>query len=485
MTATAEQDGVLQTLELVTREMSAAVALCGRDLRYRWVSQAYADWLQRPVSEIVGQQIIDVLGKDAFDCLLAYFESVLRGETVHYEQERDVQGIGRRWVSATYKPTFSVDGVANGWVGVLLDITERKRAERALKEQTALLQTQEELLRIFVKNVPAGVAMFDGDMCYLQVSDRWCTDYGVDRSRILGRSYYEVFPDIPKRWKAIHRLALQGQSFHAEEDCWDRPGDVTWVRWEILPWRRSDGTQGGILILAENITQRKQMEDEIREVSRRLIESQERERARIGRDLHDDIKQRLAIVAIELDRLQHDFPESAAEQIRRLTSLHEHIDRISAGVESVSHQLHPPNLKYLGIVATMKSFCREFAAHQTAEIDFQADNVTQSIPQGVSLCLYRVLQEAIQNAVKHSGVRAFKVRLRCSGDGLRLTVSDRGKGFDVRAANRSSRLGLVSMRERVHLINGEIGIQSKVGYGTKIEVYVPLTEFDVIEGKRA
>src|SRR5215469_2450038 len=128
----ADQDlRLLETLELVTRQVAAAVARCNRDLRYVWVNQAYVDWIQRPLAEIVGHLIVDVLGKEAFQHLRQHFECALSGKKVTYEEEIDFHGIGRRWVSATYTPTFDGGANANGWVAVVLDVTEKKRAEEA------------------------------------------------------------------------------------------------------------------------------------------------------------------------------------------------------------------------------------------------------------------------------------------------------------------------------------------------------------------
>jgi PAS domain S-box-containing protein len=365
-------------------------------------------------------------------------------------------------------------------LGVVVDLTEQRRTERTLnelnrtlEEQTKALQAREELLSICVKNVPAGLAMLDCDMRYVQVSDRWCSDYVADRSQILGRSHYEVLPDIPARWKQIHRRALQGETLRAEEDRWDRADGTLWVRWEIRPWYRADGVQGGILIFAEDITRYKHMEDAILGMSQKLVESQEQERARIGRELHDDINQRLAMVAIEVDKLGSETPKSAPERKRRLADLHTQLTQISSGVQSLSHQLHPPNLRYLGTAAAMRNFCRDFAAHQRVEIDFMADEIPQPISHPVSLGLYRVLQEAVHNAVKHSGTRHVEVRLGYSAQNLHLTISDRGKGFDPNAAMRTNGLGLVSMRERVRLINATIAIESQPGRGTTIQVDIP------------
>src|SRR3974377_2326788 len=114
--------------------MAVAVTRCSRDFRYLWANQAYANWIQRPPNEIVGHPILEVLGKDAFEALLPYFNRVLSGETVRYEQETNFQGIGPRWTSATYSPTLDANGATNGWVAVVVDFTDRRRAEQALRE---------------------------------------------------------------------------------------------------------------------------------------------------------------------------------------------------------------------------------------------------------------------------------------------------------------------------------------------------------------
>jgi PAS domain S-box-containing protein len=134
-------------------------------------------------------------------------------------------------------------------------------------------------------------------MRYLEVSDRFCADYALDRTKALGRSHYELFPDIPQRWTQVHQRAFDGETVRAEEDPWVREGGTTWIRWEVRPWLNVEGSPGGIIIFAEDITRRKQMEQALSDMSRNLIKSQERERTRIGRELHDDINQRLTLLA--------------------------------------------------------------------------------------------------------------------------------------------------------------------------------------------
>ncbi len=357
------------------------------------------------------------------------------------------------------------------------EITDKKTTEevlletnRALEAQAAILQSREELLKTFVKNVPAGVALLDRDMRYLEVSDRWCADFLLDSSQILGRSHYEIFPDVPERWKQIHRRALAGETLRAEEDRWDRKGGTTWFRWEIRPWQNLKGEPGGILIFSEDITRRKQMEEAISRMSRNLIESQEQERTRIGRELHDDINQRLAMLAIELEQLE----ENPSEIRSRVQELRKQTTEISDDVQALSHELDSSKLERLGAIGGMRSWCKEFGERQRIQVEFKSPEAKIFLPREIGLCLFRVLQESLHNAAKYSGARRVEVQLREDSGEIHLLVSDLGRGFDLETATQERGLGLTSMQERVRLINGIIEIQSKPLGGTTIHVRVPL-----------
>jgi signal transduction histidine kinase len=142
-------------------------------------------------------------------------------------------------------------------------------------------------------------------------------------------------------------------------------------------------------------------------------------------------------------------------------------------VEALSHELHSSKLQYLGVVAGIRSWCREFGERQNMEIDFRSD-VASVLPLEIGVCLFRVLQEALHNVVKHSGVKRVEVRLTEQSNQVHLMVSDSGKGFDAESTMQGQGLGLTSMRERVRLVNGTIAIESKPMSGTTIEVRVPL-----------
>jgi signal transduction histidine kinase len=223
-----------------------------------------------------------------------------------------------------------------------------------------------------------------------------------------------------------------------------------------------------------DITERKLAEAALANVSRKLIEAQEQERTRIGRELHDDIGQRLALLAVGLQQLHGDslvLPEAGS----RMGELQKQISEIAADIQSLSHELHSAKLQYLGIAGAMRGFCREFGEQQKVEIDFQAHDLPSPLSADISLSLFRVLQEALHNSAKHSGVRHFEVRLWGTSDDIHLTVVDSGTGFDREAAKTSQGLGLISMEERLKLLKGTLSIDSQPQRGTTIHARVPLS----------
>jgi len=427
-------------------------------------------------AEVLGKPISILIPPELPNDEDTIHEAVRAGQRVeNFETVRLTKAGKRINVSLTISPIQDSSGRTTGYSGIGRDITERKLAEQAirdmnsaLEEKNALLQSREDLLKVFVKNVPAAVAMLDRDLRYLQVSDRWCTDNSVEASDLLGRSR-ELFPEMPERWKEVNRRALQGETLRATEDPWESHGSTRWARWEVRPWRNSDGSVGGILIFAEDITRRKQLEQELSGMSGKLIESQEQERSRIGRELHDDINQRLALLSVQLQQLQ----ENPSELDVRVHELRQHVIEISNDVQALSHDLHSSKLEYLGAVAGMKSWCREFAERHRIQIDYR-HNGQATLPREIGLSLFRVLQEALHNAVKHSDAKRIDVELSVHSGETQLTIKDFGKGMDVEAATQGKGLGLTSMRERVRLVNGTITIDSKSMQGTTIQVRVPL-----------
>jgi signal transduction histidine kinase len=167
-------------------------------------------------------------------------------------------------------------------------------------------------------------------------------------------------------------------------------------------------------------------------------------------------------------------PAADSATNERMQEFSEMVKNLSSGVHRLSHELHPATLEQLGLVAALRAFCRELAAAREINIEFEPNEVPRSMPDDIALCVYRVVQEGLQNVVKHSGANSAKVELTASEHGIHLVVSDPGCGFDAAKETVRSSLGLVSMRERVRLLHGHISIQSRRGEGTRIRVQVPL-----------
>jgi signal transduction histidine kinase len=213
---------------------------------------------------------------------------------------------------------------------------------------------------------------------------------------------------------------------------------------------------------------------ELQLLTGRLIEAQEAERRRIARELHDDLNQALALLAVELDLLGRTPPDSPARTAERARELSARVKELSSAVHDLSHQLHPAKLEQLGLVAAVRGLCKELKQHHGLEVTFAHAAIPEAFPEATALCLYRIVQEALRNVVKHAGTERAAVELSAAPDGIRLRVSDEGTGFDPAAVNGNGGLGLVGMRERLHLVGGEIIIDSRPAGGTRIAIRVPL-----------
>jgi signal transduction histidine kinase len=206
----------------------------------------------------------------------------------------------------------------------------------------------------------------------------------------------------------------------------------------------------------------------------RLIEAHEAERLRIARELHDDIGQRLAVLTMDLDALRR-LPLLPPEVSTRLQELSDRSLQLARDLEALSQRLHPPKLEYLGLGSAAASFCQEVSTRHDVDIDFSTEGMPTDLPTRVALPLFRVLQEAVTNAVQHAGGRRVAVSLRAGSDELQLDVADTGAGFDVDAVLGGEAPGLVGMLERIRLLGGHLEIQARRGAGTSIRARVPFS----------
>lgn len=259
---TAELRASEARLRIATDNARVGLVVISPERRYLFANTAYADLLGLASADLVGQRVADVLAPVYEEQIRPRLDRAFAGERVSYELRKPVPE-GALLYAVSYEPV-GTDGSVAHVVVVITDITERKRVEEALLESEARL-------RLFIQHAPAALAMFDREMRYLAVSRRWLADYGLGTGSVLGRSHYEVFPEVPDGWKAVHRRALAGEAVRAEEDRFARAdGMVQWLRWEVRPWHSADGGVGGIIIFTEEITARKRAEAAVQASEQRL-----------------------------------------------------------------------------------------------------------------------------------------------------------------------------------------------------------------------
>ena len=351
---------------------------------------------------------------------------------------------------------------------ILRDITERLDAERALRES-------EERFRLVANTAPVMIWMSGTDMLCNYFNRTWLEFTGRPLETELGNGWAEGVhvQDADKCLQTYTEAFGRRKTFEMQYRLRRRDGEYRWVIDIGVPRFNPDGSFAGYIGSCIDITEQKQAEEAMASVGRRLIEAHEEERTRIGRELHDDVNQRLALLAVELDRSVQKLPSSP--ELRELAAqAQQRIHEIAKDIQSLSHRLHSSRLDYLGLAAAANSLCKELSEKGDVNIKFTHTGIPRTLPKEVSLCLFRVLQEALQNALKHSGVTDFRVDLRGTARAVQLTVTDTGVGFEEQEAATRQGLGLISMRERLQLVHGELSIESHRGAGTTIRARVLL-----------
>ena len=349
----------------------------------------------------------------------------------------------------------------------------RQRARRR-KTEVELRSSEERFSKSFRQSPLAiSIASTNGDR-YLEVNETFEELTGWSRDEVAGRSHSEItlWVDDNRRSAFLKQLLAQGNVRNLEIRIRRKDGQIrtTLGSAELI---EVDGENCCLSVWAD-ITERKQAEEALASVSHKLIEAQEKERTRIARELHDDINQQIALLAVELEQLQQSNSGLDSEARRRMKTLVKHVSDIGMEVQAISHRLHSSKLEMLGVVVACRSFCREVAERNKVAVDFTEEGTPRGVGQDVSLCLFRILQESVNNAIKHSGAQYFEVRLCGVSDEIQLTVRDCGVGFDAQAALSGHGLGLISMRERASLVKGTISITSKPMAGTEITLRVPI-----------
>ena len=351
------------------------------------------------------------------------------------------------------------------------NITERKRTEDALRESEQRFRLAAYAGKMFSYEWAAATDVIVRSGEYAEIL---CTDREADLT--TGQQLIaKVHPDDRETVLAADAALSADKPDLRVSHRMARPdGRVIWVERTGRAHFDQHGKLLRVVGMVADVTERKLAEAALSDVNRRLIEAQEQERNRIARELHDDIGQRLALLAIALEQLRQD-PPGFPEVRSRMGELQKQASEIANDIQTLSRELHPAKLEYLGPVAAMRDLCRELGERTKVKIDFTSQDLPSPLAADISLCLFRVLQEALCNAVKHSAARHIEVGLWGAPDEIHLAISDSGVGFDMNEAKATRGLGLVSMKERLKLLKGTLSIESQPNRGTTIQARVPLS----------
>ena len=345
----------------------------------------------------------------------------------------------------------------------------------ARRQLELALHQREELINLAADSAEAGlwVLNFGTRLLWMSATGRAIFGYSPDEVIDTARLRKSVHPDdFDLVMRSIDRSLLENTSFSVEYRILSGSGHTRWIASSGRPHLGPTGQPEHLTGVSIDITERKRTENDLRDLSQRLIRAHEEERALLARELHDDVTQRLAVLAIDVGRAEHAVRGGAQADAMRV--VREGLTRLSEDIHSLAYQLHPSVLEELGLAEALQSECERVSRQWEIELSVDLGPLPACLGKDAALCLFRVAQEALNNVTRHAGAHAASLVLRSAHDGLLLSVRDDGVGFNPANPGNGRSLGLASMRERMRLVKGTLDIQSVPGQGTEILAWVPI-----------
>ena len=354
-------------------------------------------------------------------------------------------------------------------VGLLWQRARRRKAEAVVRES-------EKRFRVMADTAPVMIWMSGSDKLRTFFNRQWLEFTGRSLDQELGNGWSKsVHLDDVEQCLSTYASSFDvRRSFTTEFRLRRANGEYGWVFDTGVPRLTPAGEFTGFIGSCMDITDRRSAQESLLDLSGRLISAQEDERARIARELHDDFSQRLALLAMQLGQVGESLPSSNKAASERLNIMWNGISELSSDIHRLSHELHSSKLHHVGLLAAAKSLCEEIGQQHRIQIEFVHRELPEEISPDVELCFFRIVQESLNNIVKHSGAKQAHVEFVGTASHIRLRIVDSGVGFDPSAKMARAGLGLASMRERLRLLGGTIALRSRPKEGTEIVVEVPL-----------
>jgi PAS domain S-box-containing protein len=462
-------------LQAFTNHSPAMMFLKDRDSRYRFVNDQFLQRFGFRREQVIGHGDAQIFSRQEADAFAATDAQVLaRGLPLQFEQ--GVRSIdGERFYVLSKFPVFDGSGAVAGVGGVATDMTERKHAEQALREQRTLLAEAQKL---------AGVGCWEWNPASGRVSwsDELFQIYGVDPAfKPSFESYLElVHPDDRAATGAtVARALIDNRGFSIDERIVRPNGEVRQLRSHGELVRDEAGRPLKMVGACIDVTEQKNAESALRAaarnlqaLSRRLVEAEEAERRRIARELHDRVGQNLSALNINLDIVIGNLKDDPALK-RRLEDSLKLVDGTLQSIENVMADLRPALLDEYGLGAALAWYAEEYSQRTGIRVSVEALEAGKDLRPETAVALFRIAQEALNNAAKHSSARRITVLLERNDAELALSVSDDGCGFDPAQARRG-RWGMTTMRERAEAAGGRLLVDSSPGKGTAVRASVPV-----------
>jgi PAS domain S-box-containing protein len=351
--------------------------------------------------------------------------------------------------------------------------------ERQLTHEAT--QESEERFRHLFEQASIGIALETVEGRILHVNSAFCSMIGYTEEELLNFRCERIsHPDDEEIEKVLFDELRQGMrsSYRIEKRFFRKDGSITWGQVSVSMLKRSHGTPPLVIGMVSDVTAQKTVEEslhkrdeELQHLAGQLITAQEAERSRISRELHDDIGHRVALLACELEQFRRSAP-APSQQNGSLAELQGHIDQLGTDIHNLSHELHSSSLQACGLGVALRDLCDNYAHKHGIKVDLAVRGVDSRLSNDMSLCLFRVAQEALANALKHSHTRKVLVQALQDSAIVRLSVKDFGIGFNP--AIQSSGIGLTSMRERLRVFGGELRVSSEPNRGAEIIAELPL-----------
>lgn len=341
-------------------------------------------------------------------------------------------------------------------------------------------ETSDAYFREIFHNAAVGMAIEDTSGQMLFVNESLCRMFGYSEHEMMRLTCRDFsHPGDYERELALFKELLDGdrRSYEIEKRFFHKDGSTVWGKVNVTLLREYPNGSRVVLGIVEDITKQKEMleklvisQKEVESLASRLILSQEEERRRVARELHDDIGQRLSMATSEVHALEKKLGKNGHNHGKLIETLAKDLDLLVSDIHGLSHRLHSSQLQHLGITAALRDLCRQMG-RLGLEVDLQGDDGLEPIPKDITLCLYRIAQEALTNTLNHSGETRASVTLSKTAETYSMSVLDSGRGFEIETAPQG--LGLISMRERLKPLRGSLSLTSSPGKGTRILVTIP------------